>query len=143
MTTVEIQNAEGTALNKGDALTEEIKVVVKGANAAVTTGEDGVTVDVKPAADIAKVKGAFKVDKNFFKTYTGEPITLDADDFVSGKINVGTLELGKDFNIVAYKNNIKKGTMTVTVQGDGEYSGTKTFKVKIKAKPLDKVAPEN
>lgn len=141
--TVEIQNAEGTALNKGDALTEEIKVVVKGANAAVTTGEDGVTVDVKPAADIAKVKGAFKVDKNFFKTYTGEPITLDADDFVSGKINVGTLELGKDFNIVAYKNNIKKGTMTVTVQGDGEYSGTKTFKVKIKAKPLDKVAPEN
>lgn len=141
--TVEIQNAEGTALNKGDALTEEIKVVVKGANAAVTTGEDGVTVDVKPAADIAKVKGAFKVDKNFFKTYTSEPITLDADDFVSGKINVGTLELGKDFNIVAYKNNIKKGTMTVTVQGDGEYSGTKTFKVKIKAKPLDKVAPEN
>ena len=141
--TVEIQNAEGTALNKGDALTEEIKVVVKGANAAVTTGEDGVTVDVKPAADIAKVKGAFKVDKNFFKTYTGEPITLDADDFVSGKINVGTLELGKDFNIVAYKNNIKKGTMTVTVQGDGEYSGTKTFKVKIKAKPIDKLAPEN
>ncbi|MBR6256320.1 MAG: hypothetical protein IKR23_02990 [Lachnospiraceae bacterium] len=141
--TVEIQNAEGTALNKGDALTEEIKVVVKGANAAVTTGEDGVTVDVKPAADIAKVKGAFKVDKNFFKTYTGEPITLDADDFVSGKINVGTLELGKDFNIVAYKNNIKKGTMTVTVQGDGEYSGTKTFKVKIKAKPFDKLAPEN
>ena len=141
--TVEIQNAEGTALNKGDALTEEIKVVVKGANAAVTTGEDGVTVDVKPAADIAKVKGAFKVDKNFFKTYTGEPITLDADDFVSGKINVGTLELGKDFNIVAYKNNIKKGTMTVTVQGDGEYSGTKTFKVKIKARPLDKEVPEN
>ena len=141
--TVEIQNAEGTALNKSDALTEEIKVVVKGANAAVKTGEDGVTIDVKPGGDIAKVKGAFKVDKNFFKTYTGEPITLDADDFVSGKINVGTLELGKDFRIVGYKNNIKKGTMTVTVQGDGEYSGTKTFKVKIKAKPLDKVAPEN
>ena len=142
--TVEIQNADGTALNKGDALTEEIKVVVKGANAAVTTGEDGVTIDVKPGGDIAKVKGAFKVDKNFFKTYTGEPITLDADDFGSTKIVVGDLKYDEDFKIVGYKNNIKKGTMTVTVQGIGEsYSGTKTFKVKIKAKPLDKVAPEN
>ena len=141
--TVEIQNAEGTALNKGDSLTEEIKVVVKGANAAVKTDEDGVTIDVKPGGDIAKVKGAFKVDKNFYKTYTGEPITLDVDDFGSNKINVGTLELDKDFRIVGYKNNIKKGTMTVTVQGDGEYSGTKTIKVKIKARPLDKEVPEN
>jgi hypothetical protein len=142
--TVEIQNAEGTALNKKDALTEEITVVVKAANAAVTADENGVSVTVTPKADIAKVKGAFKVDKAFFKYYTGEAITLDEDDFGPAKIVVGDLKYGEDFAIVGYKNNIKKGTMIVTVQGIGDtYSGTKTFKVKIKAKPLDKAVTED
>ena len=110
-----------------------VNVTDKGKNQM--TADDGVTVNVTLGQSIKKVK--VKVDKNFFKTYTGEPITLDASDFGPGKIVVGELKYGTDFEIVGYKNNVKKGTMTVTVQGIGTYSGTKTFKVKIKAKSLD------
>ncbi|MBO4524486.1 MAG: hypothetical protein J5723_07400, partial [Ruminococcus sp.] len=135
---------EGTAaLDKKAALPEKINVVVT-ASGNVKTDEDGVSVEVEPKGDIAKVKKVFKVDKAFAKYYTGEPITLDADDFGPTKIAVGDLKYDEDFKIVGYKNNIKKGTMTVTVQGIGvKYSGTKTFKVKIKAKPFDKAIQED
>lgn len=126
-----------------NALPEEFTVVIK-ATGNVTTDEDGVSVDVKPGKFIGSNKQAFKVDKNFFKYYTGEEIKLDADDFVAGKIsNPDNLVLGTDFVIASYKNNVKKGTMTVTIQGIGEYSGTKSIKVKIKAKPFDKSVTEN
>ncbi|MBR6257213.1 MAG: hypothetical protein IKR23_07515 [Lachnospiraceae bacterium] len=49
-----------------------------------------------------------------------------------------TLVYDQDFIVVSYRNNINKGTMTVTLQGVGEYSGIKTFKVKINAKKLVK-----
>ena len=43
------------------------------------------------------------------------------------------LEYGKDFEIVegSYRNNLKKGTASVTLRGLGEYGGTKTIKFKI------------
>ena len=47
-----------------------------------------------------------------------------------------SLDLGVDFRISGYTNNVKKGTMTVYLTGLGEYSGTKTIKVKIWAKKL-------
>jgi hypothetical protein len=139
--TVAFFNGE-TELGKKDAVPEDLTVVVK-ASGNATTGEDGISVTVNPKADIAKVKGAFKVDKNFSKTYTGEAIELDAEDFVAGKIDPKGLEYGTDFEVVSYKNNVKKGSMTVTVEGRGEYSGTKTFKVKISAKPIDKAVTED
>lgn len=139
--TVAFFNGE-TELGKKDAVPEDLTVVVK-ASGNATTGEDGISVTVNPKADIAKVKGAFKVDKNFSKTYTGEAIELDAEDFVAGKIDPKGLEYGTDFEVVSYKNNVKKGSMTVTVEGKGEYSGTKTFKVKISAKPIDKAVTED
>ena len=54
-----------------------------------------------------------------------------------------TLVAGEDYKVVGYTNNVKKGSMTVTIEGTGEetergtFSGTKTFKVKIVAKNLD------
>ncbi|MCR5179033.1 MAG: hypothetical protein K6C95_08640 [Lachnospiraceae bacterium] len=51
-------------------------------------------------------------------------------------IDAKGLVFGESFKIVGYKNNVKKGSMTVAVQGIGEYSGIKAFKVKIKAKPI-------
>jgi hypothetical protein len=131
-----------TELTKKDAIPEELTVVVK-ATGNATTDEDGISVTVTPAKDISKVKGAFKVDKNFAKTYTGEAIELDAEDFVAGKIDTKGLEYGTDFEVVSYRKNVKKGSMIVTVQGIGEYSGIKTFKVKINAKPIDKAVSED
>ena len=135
-----VQDAEGNALDKNAALPEEIKVVVKASGNAVTD-EDGVAVDVTTGSQLSKA-AKFKVDKNFNKTFTGEAITLTEEDFAAGKIDCGTLKLGDDFKIVAYKNNVKKGSMTVTVQGIGTYSGTKSFKVKIVGKPVDKIVNE-
>ena len=89
-------------------------------------------------------KGAFTVE------YTGEEIRLedlDQNPFVNGKITVifkagrinHTLEYGKDFEIAEYANNINKGSMSVTIRGIGEnYSGTKTFKVKIVPREMKK-----
>ncbi|MBR5407856.1 MAG: hypothetical protein IK111_09505 [Lachnospiraceae bacterium] len=133
-------------------------VTVKKGDETVTdklTGGDEVTVeadakglelketcrkDVTVAADLGKAK--IKVN-GLTKEYTGEEITLTADDMkkvaVSLKIN-GTmtdLTYNEDFVIAGYSNNVKKGSMTVTIVGKGEkVSGSKTFKVKITAKPI-------
>ncbi len=84
--------------------------------------------------------------KTIQKVYTGEEIILTAEDFLNedgtSKITFGknkeALVLGKDFEIVegSYKNNLKKGTASVTLRGLGEYGGTKTIKFKISAKGL-------
>lgn len=99
------------------------------------------------ANDLSKAK--VKVASGFFKTFTGDGIWLTDDDMknvtVTLKINgsTQTLVYGEDFYISGYRDNVKKGTMTVTIQGTenaddshGAISGSKTFKVKIKAKAL-------
>ena len=60
------------------------------------------------------------------KTYTGKAITQSPVVKLSGK----TLKAGTDYT-VAYKNNTKVGTATVTITGKGSYTGTisKTFKI--------------
>ncbi len=82
------------------------------------------------------------------KKYTGKTVELTAADFVnedgSSKVTFGSggnatqLVYGKDFEVVpgSYKNNLKKGTATVTIKGCGEYGGTKTVKFKIGARSL-------
>ena len=118
----------------------------------VTKGNDDITesttADVEVAANLSKA--SVSVAKGFEKTYTGDLIELDPDeDFVyrngtTGKITVTykvgkdkvTLNQGEDFRVAGYTNNLKKGNMTVTIEGIGNYSGTKTFKVKIAAKTL-------
>ena len=66
--------------------------------------------------------------------YTGEPITLTESDI---KVTVKGQTLTPDqYRIVpsSYKNNMKKGTASVTIEGRGDYGGTKIVKFKIKAK---------
>ena len=41
------------------------------------------------------------------------------------------LELGKDFIILSYKNNVNKGTASALLRGIGEYGGVKTVSFKI------------
>ncbi|MFG6324922.1 MAG: hypothetical protein K1W41_27445 [Lachnospiraceae bacterium] len=71
------------------------------------------------------------------KPYTGNPVTIEAEDIISASIRMGKnqtiLQFGKDYEIAAYKNNIKKGTATVIFKGKGAYSGEKTVKFRITA----------
>ena len=95
---------------------------------------------VKIGTDIKKAKVAAKV-KGYTVTYTGDPIVYDDDSFDDAfTVTIGgkTLKAGTDFEIAGHTNNIKKGTMVVTLQGIGDYCGTKPVKVKIVPKKLKK-----
>ena len=102
-------------------------------------GKPLVTTYCITAKDFTKVKVA-----GIQKKYTGKAVELTAADFVnedgSSKVTIGgeSLVYGKDFEIVpgSYKNNVKKGTATVTIRGCGEYGGTKTVKFSVGARSL-------
>lgn len=74
------------------------------------------------------------------QTYTGGEVTLTKDKITltigKGKNAVTLTE--DDFEIVGYKNNIKKGTATVILKGKGSYAGTKNVTFKIGAKEFPK-----
>ena len=130
---VTIMNAEtGNAIGSKDVIPANIRVEV---NANGNIVADAVSVELTPGKALPK----FKVNnKSFWKTYTGEAIELEEEDFA--KIDCGGTKIGEDFEVVGYQNNLKKGTMKVTVQGCGNgYSGTQTFSVKIKARKIDQI----
>lgn len=126
---VEVFQGEGeAALGAKDKLAEgDATIKITGTGNLTESVEKSIVV----ASSISKAK--IKVNKNLVKTYTGEAITLDDEDFNNIDVTLkGTkLVYGTDFVVASYANNIKKGKMTVTIEGIGKYSGTKTFKVKI------------
>ena len=82
---------------------------------------------IQKTEDISKA--AFKIKD---QEYTGEEIELDKEDFTSALINKTTrLILEKDFEIVCYEKNIKKGTAKVTVRGINQYGGYKNVSFRI------------
>lgn len=74
--------------------------------------------------------------------YTGEEVKLNQNDKRDIHIYANNTdakkkqnEITKDcYKILEYKNNIKSGTAKVTLQGIGEYGGTKTYSFKIQKK---------
>ena len=137
--TVKVKEAgSDSALAKSTKLAsgKDYVVTVKAKDTAEISGEAEVTVTAAKNLGKAKVT----ISKGFTKYFTGDEVTVDPEDFTSGMITVkvgsDTLVEGTDFNVTGYTNNIKKGNMTVTINGDGDYSGVKTFKVKISAKPI-------
>lgn len=68
--------------------------------------------------------------------YTGKAITITSDMIEYVKVNGVPLTAGQDYEIVqdSYKNNEKKGTAVVQLQGINEYGGRITVKFKIKQK---------
>lgn len=82
--------------------------------------------------DIAKAKVTIPA-----QTYTGKAITLDKTKEDQILVRVSGKKVEPDqFEIVAgsYKNNVKKGTASVTIRGVDNYGGTKTVTFRIKAK---------
>lgn len=68
------------------------------------------------------------------QTYTGKAITLEETQItVTMK---GTALTPEQYQIIpgSYRNNVKKGTASVTIRGLGNYGGTKTVKFTIRAK---------
>lgn len=68
------------------------------------------------------------------ETYTGQAIVLDKSQ-ITVKLKGKIIEQDQ-YEIVpnSYKNNVKKGTASVTIRGVNNYGGTKTVKFNIRAK---------
>lgn len=64
--------------------------------------------------------------------YTGEEVTLKPED-ITVKVGQNILT-AKDYEIIGYENNIKKGNATVILKGKGNYGGTKRVKFAIRQK---------
>ena len=98
-------------------------------------------------SNLAKAKVKI-VTKGWGKEYTGSPVELEDEDWknISVTIKVGgatkTLVAGEDFKVGGYTNNVKKGTMKVTLVGtgtateNGTISGVKVIPVKILPKNM-------
>ena len=74
------------------------------------------------------------------KYYTGEPVTLTAEDFadagVGGSNNLN-LQVDTDFVVQRYENNIEVGKATVWVEGIGDYIGSTQNGFDIVYKPMN------
>ena len=74
------------------------------------------------------------------KYYTGEPVTLTAEDFAdagAGGNNNLNLQVDTDFVVQRYENNIEVGKATVWVEGIGDYIGSTQNKFDIVYKPMN------
>ena len=133
---------------KTDEKTNAPIVVIEPKDETNSNYKGSKTVPYRVAANLAKEK-TFVMDKNLEKTdplgYDGRnPVQItqrEIDEYINNpnlaKDPAGTTyTLGTNIRIVpgTYKNNTKKGTAQVTVQGIGELYGTKVLKFKIAEK---------
>lgn len=101
-----------------------LKVTIKnGSLGTYDFGESGIELDGYHVFQTAITNKLVSVKGTYY--YTGTAITLNSVDEFSG------LELGKDFVVIGYKNNIKAGNAKVTIRGIGNYGKTATLTFKI------------
>lgn len=161
-TTVRLTDSNGKALSAGRDYDKEMKYTyvmdVKDADGKVlwTKGTEVSKEDIIPAGTVIQVEinakggnytgsvtGTYRiVASNISKakvtippqSYTKKEIRPDSQ--IDVRVDGLKLSLGKDYEIVGYSNNIKKGTARVVIHGLGDYGGTKTVSFKIVSKAL-------
>lgn len=108
----------------------KIKVTVNAAGSNYTGTAEGVYSITR--ADISKAKVTVPT-----QTYTGKAIEPTEKE-ISVLMN-GMPVSAEEYEIISYTNNINKGTAKLTIQGKGNYGGTKTVSFKIKGKSMLKL----
>ncbi len=91
------------------------------------------------SSDIAKAKVMKSISS---REYTESEIRLSNADltgilYTGKKDSPDYLVPGRDFKVTGYSDNVEKGTAKVTLQGLGDYAGTKTLTFKIVRKKVD------
>lgn len=122
---------DGTELNSKSKVNVGTHIKVKVTGKGAYTGElDGIYRIT--ACDFTKAK--IRISPQI---YSGQAITLNQGD-LTVKVGKDILTFGTDYEIVegSYTNNVKKGTASVTIVGQGSYGGRKTVKFKITSKKL-------
>ncbi len=126
--TIELTQAnyktDGTTTNPTykDVGTTTVYYYIVASNFKDYTGNETIKITSKDISGNLTISGI--VDK----TYTGSQITQTIT--VKDNDQNRNLEEGKEYT-VTYKDNIKVGTATITIEGKGNYAGTitKTFKI--------------
>ena len=119
-------------LKTGDPVEENSYIRVTVTGTGNYTGSVSATYHIlEPGKDISKM--TFKIKD---KEYIGSPVYLNDDD-ITVMLGKTKLDLpANSFVITDYKNNVNKGTASVTFHGVGEYGGEKTVKFKIKVRSI-------
>ena len=131
------KTAEGEeTYDAADVLTEGNIYVAVEAKDTINLDAETATprAEFKVGKDISKAK--FTLKKGVVKEYTGSEVKLNSADLEVTMKDVPSLEMGRDYVVAAYSNNINKGTATAIIKGIGDYSGTKTVKFKITQKSM-------
>ncbi len=150
----------GTDYNKTVVYTyaKETAVITAGGGTAVRAAGEAVDKnDIIPAGTVLKVQVQAKEGSNYTgmltgeyritqaaissasvsvpkQVYTGQPITLEKS-MLTVKVKGKPLDVSQ-YEIVpgSYKNNVKKGTASVTIRGVDNYGGTKNVRFTIRAR---------
>lgn len=111
---------------------------VYGGTTGITSDGKYLTANVKPQKPV-NVSAYVKVNGSAKKSIAGASVSAIKDQNYTGKaiqpsvtVKIGSTVLKKQTDYtVAYKNNIKAGTASVTITGKGNYTGTvsKNFKI--------------
>ncbi len=131
---IEYKKPDGTPVDTkeiipvGTVITATAKGKGKYADSEVSTTFRFVAVDIS--------KAAVKIADQYF---TGKPVTLEKDDFISVKISGSEVDRSC-FEIVpgSYVNNVNKGTAKVSIRGTGDWGGIKTVTFKINSAKIQK-----
>ncbi|MDE6601221.1 MAG: BspA family leucine-rich repeat surface protein [Lachnospiraceae bacterium] len=138
----------------------EVQDTAAGKAVSRAAGDTVVKSDIIPVGTVLGVKVAAKEGGNYCGTmkgtyriaqasiasakvsisgqaYTGQPVTLNKET-ITVKSKSGEPLADDQWEIVedSYKNNVKKGTASVTIRGLDQYGGTKTVKFTIKAQSI-------
>lgn len=130
--------------NYGGTIQQEIRVAEKEQilkNATIVLGAkvksfeySGDSVRITPAVYNAEKKCYYRVINGSIEDpITGKPVVIDPDFAYLVRIGGTYLIQDRDFT-VSYTNNEAVGTATLTIQGKGDYTGTKSINFKIKGK---------
>lgn len=116
----------GTAIGKEDVIPAGTIIAVsvsgKGNYTGSLRGEYRIT-----QADISKARVSIPS-----QIYTGEAITPDKSQIT---VRTGQIRLAlNQYEIVGYRNNVKKGTASVTIRGIDNYGGTRDVNFRIRSK---------
>ncbi len=126
--------ADGSVRNTGDPV-ESDDVLPAGTVVEITvSGKGNYTGQLKGRyrivqSDISKARVTIPT-----QIYTGEELRPGKDVL---QVKIGNVSLWEtDYEIVEYRNNIKKGKASVTIRGVGNYGGTKTVQFTIRPRIL-------
>jgi len=127
---------DGKTLDKQDNPPENAKITVTLEGKGSYNGTCTVSYQLRTGTDLSKAK--ITVADQPYTKFSVKP-TETAITGASIKANgiMQNLVYGRDYEISAYGNNIKKGTGTVVLRGLGSYCGEKTVKFKIIGKSVE------